>query len=268
MLNSLYLPMLIAEIHGKRFPEAEDQEDWLTSAVFGHLRHIPPGVFWQDLFSRAHNTGEHRASLYSLICASGVQLGNYSDLKILFWTYFEGYGEPDIILQFSSDTQAPLIIIVEVKLNSGKSGSGDNDQLKRYLELLDDRAVLFPAWKVETGQRYLVYLTRNFSKMEIEKSVELSVDGGKKDAAERLYGLQWQDVLECAEAHGDPSSLLEEVAEFLRRRGFEAFRGFKSRAPSLESASGAFYGFRYFGTDLSALGGNREIRGRFYADGK
>jgi hypothetical protein len=37
--------MLIAEIHGKRFPEAEGQEDWLTSAVFGHLRHIPPGVF-------------------------------------------------------------------------------------------------------------------------------------------------------------------------------------------------------------------------------
>jgi len=36
--------MLIAEIHGKRFPEAEGQEDWLTSAVFGHLRHIAPGL--------------------------------------------------------------------------------------------------------------------------------------------------------------------------------------------------------------------------------
>jgi hypothetical protein len=259
--------MLIAEIHGKRFPEAEDQEDWLTSAVFGHLRHIPPGVFWPDLFSRAHNTGEHRASLYSRICAAGVQLGNYSGLKILFWKYFEGYGEPDIILQFSGGTQAPLIVIVEVKLNSGKSGAGDNDQLKRYLELLDDRAAFFPAWKVETGQRYLVYLTRNFSKMEIEESVDLSVDAGKKDAAERLYGLQWQDVLECAEANGDPRSLLEEVAEFLRRRGFEAFGGFKSRAPSFESASGAFYGSRYFGADLSALGGNQEIRGRFYEDG-
>jgi len=259
--------MLIAEIHGKRFPEAEDQEDWLTSAVFGHLRQIPPGVFWPDLFSRAHSTGEHRASLYSRISAAGVQLGNYSDLTILFWKYCEGYGEPDLILQFSGGTQAPLIVIVEVKLNSGKSGVGDDDQLKRYLELLDDRAVFSPAWKLETGQRYLVYLTRNFSKMEMEKSVELSVEAGKKDAAERLYGLQWQDVLECAEANGEPRSLLYEVAEFLRRRGFEAFGGFKSRAPSLESASGAFYRSQYFGTDLSGLGGNQEITGRFYADG-
>ena len=45
--------MLIAEIHGKRFPEAEGQEDWLTSAVFGHLRHIAPGAFWADLLDRA-----------------------------------------------------------------------------------------------------------------------------------------------------------------------------------------------------------------------
>ena len=267
VLNSIYRPMLIAEIHGKRFPEAEGQEDWLTSAVFGHLRHIPPGVFWPDLFSRAFNTGEHRASLYSRICAEGVQLSRYSDLKILFWKCFEGYGEPDVILQFSGGTQAPLIVIVEVKLNSGKSGAGDDDQLKRYLELLDDRAAFFPASKEETGQRYLVYLTRNFSKMEIEESVELSADAGKKDAAERLYGLQWQDVLECAEANGDPRSLLEEVAEFLRGRGFEAFGGFKSRAPSFESASGAFYGSCYFGTELSALDGNQEIWGRFYADG-
>jgi hypothetical protein len=61
--------------------------------------------------------------------------------------------------------------------------------------------------------------------------------------------------------------LLEEVAEFLRRRGFEAFKGFKSREPSLESVSGAFYESQYFGTDLSALGDDQEIRGRFYADG-
>jgi hypothetical protein len=238
--------MLIAEIHGKRFAEAEGQEDWLTSAVFGHLRHIPPGVFWPDLFNRAFNTGGHRASLYSRICASGIQLGSYSDLRILFWKYFDGYGEPDIILQFSGGAQAPLIVIVEVKLNSGKSGGGGDDQLKRYLELLDDRSTFFTYWEVDTERGYVVYLTRNFAKMEIEESANLSVSAGKKDAAERLYGLQWQDVLECAEANGGPSSLLEEIAEFLRRRGFEAFGGFKSRAPSLKSTSGAFYGFPVF----------------------
>ena len=132
---------------------------------------------------------------------------------------------------------------------------------------MDDRTTFSTSWTLDTDQRYLVYLTRNFAKMDIEDSVNLSVRAGKKDAAERLYGLQWQDVLECAKANGDPGSLLEEIAEFLRRRGFEAFRGFKSQPPSLKAISGAFYGSRYFETDLSALVGNHEIRGRFYADG-
>jgi hypothetical protein len=267
VINSAYIPMLIAEIHGKRFAEAEGQEDWLTSAIFGHLRHIPPGIFWPDLFRRAFDTGEHRTSLYSRICAAGIQLANYSDLSILFWKCFERYGEPDIILHFSGGSQAPLIVIVEVKLNSGKSGAGEDDQLKKYLDLLDNWDTLFPYRKVDTNQRYLVYLTRNFAKMEIEESVNLSIGAGKKDATERLYGLQWQDVLECAETNQDPRALLKEVAEFLRRREFEAFRGFRSSAPLLEPTSGAFYGPRYFETNLSILISDQGIRGRFYADG-
>ena len=257
--------MLIAEIHGKRFPEAEGQEDWLTSAVFGHLRHIAPGVFWPELFSRAFNTGEPRVSLYSQLCAAGVQLSSYSDLSVDFWKYFEGYGEPDIILQFSGGTEAPLVIIIEVKLNSGKSGAGSNDQLKRYLELLGDRDGIPRVSKHETDQRYVVYLTRQFAKMELEESVRLSIAEGKKGAVGQLYGLQWQDVLECAEATGDAHSLLGEVAEFLRRREFGAFAGINSPVPCLDSASGTFYGARYFETD--PFDGNQEITGRFYADG-
>jgi hypothetical protein len=45
--------MLVAEVHGKRVAEAQDAEDYLTSAVFGHLRYIPPSVFWPDLFALA-----------------------------------------------------------------------------------------------------------------------------------------------------------------------------------------------------------------------
>jgi hypothetical protein len=56
--GKLGLSVLIAEIHGMRFPEAEGQDDWLTSAVFGHLRHVAAGVFWPDLFERAYTVGE------------------------------------------------------------------------------------------------------------------------------------------------------------------------------------------------------------------
>lgn len=34
--------MLLAEIHCKIVREALDNEDYITSAVFGHLRYIPP----------------------------------------------------------------------------------------------------------------------------------------------------------------------------------------------------------------------------------
>ena len=232
--------MLIAEIHGKRFPEAEGQEDWLTSAVFGHLRHIAPGAFWADLLDRAR-TLETGVSLYSRIYADGIRLNQYSKLDIHFWKSWENYGEPDLILCFSGGNQSPLIVVVEVKLDSGKSATGENDQLKRYLQLLDDRhalRLLFP----ESNHRYLIYLTRIFSKLEIADSIRTSVSAGICDAQDRMFGLQWQDVLESASDNSAGEPLLNEVAQFLKIREFEAFRGFRSPPAALKQISGAFYG--------------------------
>jgi hypothetical protein len=45
--------MLAAEIHGHSVPEARNSEDYLTSTVFGHLRYIQPGPFWDALFELA-----------------------------------------------------------------------------------------------------------------------------------------------------------------------------------------------------------------------
>ena len=45
--------MLLAEILGKRLEATRNSEDYLTSAVFGHLRYIEPGLFWDTLFAKA-----------------------------------------------------------------------------------------------------------------------------------------------------------------------------------------------------------------------
>jgi hypothetical protein len=45
--------MLMAEIRGHGRPETQDDEDYLTSSVFGHLRYIPPSVFWEDFLDWA-----------------------------------------------------------------------------------------------------------------------------------------------------------------------------------------------------------------------
>jgi hypothetical protein len=256
--------MLIAEIHGKRFPEAEGQEDWLTSAVFGHLRHIAPGAFWADLLDRARTVGTG-FSLYSQICADGIHFNRYSKLDIHFWKSWEGYGEPDLIMRFSGGDQSPLIIVVEVKLDSGKSGTGENDQLKRYLQLLDDRqalSLLFP----ESSHRYLIYLTRVFSKLEIEDSIRVSVSAGIGDARDRIFGLQWQDVLESSSAHAAGEPLLDEVAQFLKVRRFEAFRGFRVPLADLRQISGTFYGISYFASTIAELDVGKVNEGKFYGN--
>ena len=252
--------MLIAEIHGKRFPEAEGQEDWLTSAVFGHLRHIPPGAFWVDLFGRARTVGTGM-SLHSQICADGIRLDQYPKLAIHFWKCWESYGEPDVVLFFSGGGQPSLTLVVEVKLDSGKSTSGENDQLKRYLQLLDDRHAFS-----EGNHRYVIYLTRIFSKFEIEESVHVSVSAGVVDAQDRIFGLQWQDVLEIASANSAGEPLLDEVAQFLRIREFEAFRGFRAPPPALGHVSGAFYRNDYFVSTTVGLDVQRLNEGRFYGN--
>src|ERR1700761_3708571 len=99
--------MLLAEIHGKRFPEAEGQEDWLTSAVFGNLRHVPPPMFWPSLFDRARSTGEPQVSLMSELKRLGVSFDEFTELSAVFWKRCGAYGEPDILLRFSGDGVPP-----------------------------------------------------------------------------------------------------------------------------------------------------------------
>jgi hypothetical protein len=246
------------------FRKRRARRNWLTSAVFGHLRHVAPGVFWPDLFERAYTVGE-RISLYSRICAAGVRLNQYSRLDVHFWKCWEHYGEPDLILCFSGGDQSPLIVVVEAKLDSGKSGTGDNDQLKRYLQLLDDADALRVCLP-ESKHRYLVYLTRAFPKLEIEESVRLSVDAGINDAGDRIFGLQWQDVLESAATSAQRDLLLDEVSQFLKIRDFEAFRGFRAPPAKLKHFSGTFYGTGYFAPATKVLDRSKLNEGSFYGN--
>jgi hypothetical protein len=252
--------MLLAEIHGKRFPEAEGQEDWLTSAVFGNLRLIHPPVFWPSLFRRAISADAPDVSLESELSRMGTQLNGYKRLETVFWKDCGKYGEPDLLLRFTGDTLDPLIVLMEIKLNSTKSGIGKDDQLAKYLALLDDRAVL-PDWKFAGAHCYLIYLTQTFAKLELEDSVLAS---GKSDAARRMFGLEWRDVLEVAssEAHGD--NLLLEVAEFLKGRGFEAFRGMRQSALPSVAVQGGFYDSEYLKPDDNFISSLRELKGSFY----
>ncbi len=249
--------MLLAEINGKRLPAAEEQEDWLTSAVFGHLRLVSPPLFWEQLFKRAMSPSVFGRSLLSELNERGIHFDRYSRIETRFWRCFLKHGEPDLLVRFTGDGILPLTMVIEVKLNSGKSGVGSNDQLVRYLQLLKDKEQI-PEWNVE-DHRVLVYLTRSFAQNEMNESLGLSPED-----AGNLFGLEWRDVLETAQALAGENLLLQELYRFLRGRGFEAFYGFRKTSLPSSLPNGRFYEHKYFQSGVDSLIAYALIPGRFY----
>jgi hypothetical protein len=243
--------MLLAEIHGLGIPEAVDHEDLLTSTVFGHLRYIPPKVFWADFFSRAvslpSESGE--VSLQSRLDRAGLRVENYSSLRTIFWGRHPELGCPDLILCFTGPAQRPMVLVVECKLWAEKSGSGEADQLGRYLNLARDLKGISPPLTAEELRDpffAVLYLTPRESRAEVEETARLRERFHDRNL---LFRAQWQDIIECfskAELHPAPDPMwwraLGDVVAFLRRRGLEYFRGFRSCAfDALPAGCGCFY---------------------------
>jgi hypothetical protein len=248
--------MLLAEIHGKSYREIEDLEDLLTSAVFGHLRLVQPPVFWLALLDRARTAEDPRRTLSQVLSNVGVDASRFSGVRVRFWRYFPGYGEPDLLVQLFGENVTSITILIEVKLHAGKSGTGEFDQLARYLALLNDPACLL-GWPCDFDKRFLVYLTKNFSANELHASI---AESKTLNAENRMFGLEWNDIAEVASGQRQHDELLGEVADFLRRRGFERFHGI-GFVPTLQTFAGHFYQRCYFEQVET-----RRIRtdGRFY----
>ena len=235
--------MLVAEIHGKGNRAMEDVEDLLTSAVFGHLRLVQPPVFWPALLSRIRTAERPSRSLAQILVESGTNLRDFTEVKFRFWPNFSGYGEPDIEVMLHGAGSEPITLLIEVKLNSGKSGTGESDQLSRYLNLLHDPRFA-TEWPSAIDRRFVVYLTKSFSAQELQASCSAA---RSLHAPARIFGLEWVELAEIAQNEQQHSELLREVAKFLKRRGFERFHGFAS-VDFVSSTDGRFYSRRYFNT--------------------
>jgi hypothetical protein len=214
--------MLIAEIRGKSAAEIQNNEDYLTSEVFAHLRYLSPSVFWRNLFARAKQSiSETRCFLQSF-----WPEGAYTSLDIQFWPQAQAFGEPDLWLTFKGVGQPDLDVIIEVKLWSPKTEVGGEDQLIKYVRWQDVRCTNSGESATGSARRALIYLTPRESRREIEESIRAC-----DEYSDRLYRLQWQDVLEVASTMASQAAepdkmILQDVSEFLRRRGLEYFKGF------------------------------------------
>jgi hypothetical protein len=257
--------VLLAEIHGKTIQAARDSEDYLTSTVFGHLRYVPPHLFWPALLATARSVpgpGGTETSLYSTLTSSGIGPARYERLEARFWKSHPALGEPDLLLLFAGGPQPPLVVLIEAKLWSGKSGVEENDQLVRYLGVLDDLDAVGLGVPPEAC-RFLVYLTPRESFAEVEESLAWS-EAPERDRG-RLFRLRWQDVLEAArrsaaQAPEPARTILADVATFLGRLGLEYFAGFSrvSGMPMLTEKEGAIFRGRR-ASDTSLLTRLREL---------
>jgi hypothetical protein len=239
--------MLLAEIHGKVLEGARGHEDYLTSAVFGHLRYVPPRVFWDEFFSHAKTVPVNGSekSLRQFLRKNGASVSECTSLQIDFWPNHPEWGQPDLVLCFTGSLGRPIVVVFEVKLNSEKSGTEDEDQLVRYLRILDD----LPALKLGLPTNPLTalgYLTPRESIREIQSS--LASSRTSQADRRRLFRVQWQDLLAAARrtassADGQSRTILHDVSLFLAQRGLEYFSGFREdpSLPTFSSGEGAFY---------------------------
>ena len=218
---------MIDGIHGKDVREAREHEDSLTSDVFGHLRYLPPGVFWPELFANARDATEYERDLRKVLEDDpNFSLEQCTRLEIEFWPYYDGIGEPDMKLTFRDHEDRPrCTIFAEVKFHAEKSGTDDDDQLARYMKLVTDPPPDLAPYVC------LIYLTPRESRHAINGTI------GSKPHLEafrdKLFRLRWQDVLDVAEhaagQHGGDcfpyDTILTDAVALLRKRGLEHFKG-------------------------------------------
>jgi len=124
-------------------------------------------------------------------------------------------------------------LIIEVKLWSGKSGHREQDQLNRYLKILEDKNFLDDRG-VNTNSFIcpgLIYLTPRESKSDLAGSIECAEEslGAKK----KLFAVRWQDIflgatrVSSLDEIDEPfKSMFGSVAKYLNRRGLIYFDGF------------------------------------------
>jgi hypothetical protein len=242
--------MLLAENNGHVVPEATDSEDYLTSAVFGHLRYLRPSIFWEEFLSPAVGlpVANHESFLLDVLASRQLRLRDYSSLDVQFWPTHSTLGTPDLLLCFSGSGIDPFVLIIEAKLWSGKSGTGEKDQLFRYLQILenlDDLDLPLPSARLRSAVACLLYLTPRESLPELRDTVNVC---GDSRLWRRLFRAQWQDIVLAAEASYQEADqpagmILRDVSTFLKVRNLEYFRGF-TPTPNLNigKTDGSFYG--------------------------
>lgn len=232
--------MIQAELKGK-VPEVQNMEDVLTSNVFGLLKYISRSDVFVRILSYARSL-----SGKSLLDCIDFDLNSYSK-EFHFWEQVGVYGEPDLIIKFRKDGEADLILCVEVKYYSPKSGEGDDDQLMRYFEGLMEFASLS-----QSNFLGVIYLTKYPSRKEIADSLNCIGKKGITDADEKVFHLKWSEITEAIRGQNKDSftlgekEILDDLLRYLKHKNLVSFSKFTFQSVPFDLRLDRFYKSRKF----------------------
>jgi hypothetical protein len=147
--------MLQALLNGKLSSQQENMEDLLTSSVFGLLEYLPPESGLLPLLCLASYAD---GSGIPVLRAPGIRLE-----RIEFWPTYEADKvaptEPDVLIRLR-DCQGKLhLVLVEVKLWSGKSSHPDPDSPAIVDQLAREWRILLARCHLESATPHMLYVT-------------------------------------------------------------------------------------------------------------
>ncbi|MDR0622620.1 MAG: hypothetical protein LBJ61_12225 [Deltaproteobacteria bacterium] len=220
---------MIAELHGKISKNAaklhDRLEDQLTGDFFGVLRYVPFNEGMKKILLETEMPGENDNTIHTDI--SSIDAYEWSQ-NIEFWPRIQST-EPDVIIKI-----ADIMILIEVKLDSGLSSDDDTDYAKALEEENKtnanqlDREARTLLEKSEDLRPILILLAPAKSAYSIYKDVcERRLPSLKKVS----FGLlTWEKVLESIANINcdDPFKrvIFTDLKLLLQRKGFERFKSF------------------------------------------
>lgn len=223
-------------MHGK-IPEVENLEDVLTSNVFGLVKNIPNSHCLFHILRKATDYHDGSDLIDNVERRFGVDITEYSHSEYVFWPTHRIYGEPDLILILKSDeaSNPDLILCIEVKYHSKKSGIGDNDQLRRYFDSLRDESnrnhYLNRSIRFFRGKFIgIIYVTNRTQKREVDESIKmLEQDGDDHDYGEMFFRLKWSDITKVFKnmkvQQSEYKKTFEDIYNFLIYKDLKEFEG-------------------------------------------
>lgn len=251
---------MIQAVIGGKLPRCyENSEDILTSTIFGTLRYLKPDTLLIPFIESAFLYNKKRTTLGEALERIGIRLENYKKVDYIFWTNNLNYGEPDLILIFKDHNQSlkDLLLIIEVKFKSGKSGLDDKDQLVRYFEAVNYDIENFtdPSVSNFKGLKgYIIYLTANKAHLEIDDSSKIIEE--RYNVKDKIFHLRWQDLYKILEGkQGDclqyEKAIINDLLLYMDRLGLWDYKGISLPGKSLNFATSQQYPVFYNHEDMS-----------------